>query len=55
MPDPRRWSASNHELLPMPVKKRVHMAVALLWTLRNQGKQMSLPYELLEITLKHAV
>jgi hypothetical protein len=53
--DPRHWTPSNHALWSLPAKERIHLALALLWTLRKQGRQMALPHELVEIILEHAV
>jgi WD40 repeat protein len=48
------WTSSTHALWPLPAQHIVHMAVVVLWKVCKQYPQMYLPYELVEITLRHA-
>ncbi len=38
---------------PLPAQHTVHMAVVVLWKVRDQGQLMQVPYELVEIILRH--
>jgi hypothetical protein len=49
------WSLSTHALWPLSAQHSVHVAVAVLWKARGQNPRMYLPYELVEILLKHVV
>jgi WD40 repeat protein len=54
VPALKPWTSSTHALWPLPALQNVHMAVVVLWKVRYQGRLMQLPYELVEIILRHA-
>ncbi len=53
VPAPKPWTSSTHALWPLPAQHIVHMAVVVLWKVYKQYPQMYLPYELVEIILRH--
>jgi hypothetical protein len=53
VPAPKPWTSSTHALWPLPAQHIVHMAVVVLWKVRDQGRLMQVPYELVEIILRH--
>ncbi len=54
VPAPKPWTSSTHALWSLPAQHIVHMAVVVLWKMRDQGRLMQVPYELVEIILRHA-
>ncbi len=52
-PAPKPWTSSTHALWSLSAQHIVHMAVAVLWKVRDQGRLMQVPYELVEIILRH--
>ncbi len=53
VPAAKPWTSSTHALWPLPAQHIVHMAVVVLWKVRDQGRLMQVPYELVEIILRH--
>jgi WD40 repeat protein len=53
VPAPKPWTPSTHSTWPLPAQHIVHMAVVVLWKVRYQGRLMQVPYELVEIILRH--
>jgi WD40 repeat protein len=53
VPAPKPWTSSTHALWPLPAQHIVHKAVVVLWKVRDQGRLMQVPYELVEIILRH--
>jgi hypothetical protein len=53
VPALKPWTSSTHALWPLPAQHIVHMAVVVLWKVRNQGRLMQVPYELVEIIVRH--
>ncbi len=53
VPAPKPWTSSTHALWSLPAQDIVHMAVVVLWKVREQGRLMQVPYELVEIILRH--
>jgi WD40 repeat protein len=52
VPAPKPWTSSTHALWPLPAQHIVHMAVVVLWKVRDQGRLMQVPYELVEMIAK---
>jgi WD40 repeat protein len=55
VPSHQPWTSSTHALGPSSTQHSVHVAVAVLWKVRVLGQLMRLPYELMEIVLRHLV
>jgi hypothetical protein len=52
VPPRKPWTPSTHATWSLSEQDNVHMAVAVLWKACMQGRQMHLPYELVELILK---
>ncbi len=50
---PKPWTPSIHAQWPMSSQRKVYLAVAVLWKVRDQGRLMQMPYELVDIVLRH--
>jgi hypothetical protein len=55
VPARRPWTPSTNAQWPLSAQHSVHVAVAVLWKARTQGRQMQVPYELVDIILMHIV
>jgi hypothetical protein len=49
------WTPSTHALWSVPAQHSVHLAAAMLWMVRTQARLMYVPYELVELILKHSM
>jgi hypothetical protein len=47
------WTPATHALWPLSAQSSLHIAIAVLWKVREQGRQMQVPYELVEMILTH--
>jgi hypothetical protein len=55
VPARKPWTPSTHALWPLSAQHSAHVAVAVLRKAHSQGRQMQVPYELVEIILMHVV
>jgi hypothetical protein len=55
VPDRKPWTPSTHAQWPAFAQHSVHMMAAVLWKVRVHGKLMQMPYELVEIILRHVL
>jgi WD40 repeat protein len=55
VPSRQVWTPSTHALWSSSAQHRVHMAVAVLWKARTQGRQVQLAFELEEVIFEHVV
>ena len=55
VPSRKPWTHSTHDQWPLSAQHSVHLAVAVMRKARSQGRHMQVPYELVEIILKHVV
>jgi hypothetical protein len=55
VPARKPWTPVAHELWIVKAQLNVHKAVAVLWKVRKYYPQMYMPYELVEIILRHTV
>jgi hypothetical protein len=49
------WIPSMHTRRTLSAQHSVHVAVAMLWKVHSLGRQMQVPYELVEIILIHVL
>ncbi len=47
------WTTSTHKMWSFPARRSLHVAVAVLWKVHKMTPLMRLPYELVDIVLKH--
>ena len=50
VPARKPWAAATYARWVLAAQHIVHTAVAVLWMTRVQGREMQLPYELVEIS-----